>query len=207
MTISQTPEGLPDKKETVESVQDETNPSSMASKSIRQFHSFDITKGNEVKILSARTGKPVTITLRNMNNYQKELLSKVCDFIEGKLSGTEYGEDISQLMLVTVFCVTSSKHVGGFSVEYKDQPIVIFNSKVITGSFDEFALTVLHELLHFIQPPGNGDPSSIYEARHDIACYGFLGIPIRTDHWAFVKYPELLEQLSSEIEKNKGEQK
>lgn len=150
-------------------------------------------------ILSAITGKPVMITIKNLNNYQKEIISKACDFVEEKLKGTEYEEVIGFLMKVTGFCVTNSKHLDALYNKAINGPLVIINSKVITGLDTELAVTILHELLHAVHESDDRDPASLEEARHDLACYGLLGIPVPLSHWAFTKYPFLLDEIRRDV--------
>jgi len=182
-----TPVGLPKEKK-------EIDPS-ITSATIRSFRKVKFKSGVAITILSAQTGKPVAITPRSLNNYQKGILSNACDFIEGKLKGTSYEEPIKILMKITGFITTSSNHVGAYAGKLNDEPLVFLNSKTFTGSTDEFAVTVLHELLHFVNEPDDRDPTSLEEARHDIACYGLLGIPISLNHWAFTKHPHLKNEL------------
>jgi hypothetical protein len=167
----------------------------MESESIRSFRDVEFEPGVIIQIRSASTGKPVEITHKKLNNYEKGILSSVCDFIEGKLKGTSFEESIKTLMKKTGFCATSSKQVVAYSGLRKDEPLVILNSKIITGSTDEFAVTVLHELLHFVNVLENHDPNSLEEAKGDLACYDLLGVPVPINHWAFTKFPHLKDKL------------
>ena len=99
-------------------------------------------------------------------------------------------------MRAATFCATSSKHLAAYSGQLNDFPVVILDSKTITGSADEFKVTVLHELLHLVMGVyGDGNPASLEEARHDLVCYGLLGVPVPIGHWAFTKYPQLLNEI------------
>ena len=150
-----------------------------------------------VKITSGRTGKVVEIIIRRLTNHEKEIIAKDCVRIEEKLKGTEYERGIRAAMRVTTFCATSSWHVGGYTVLVEEMPVVIFNSKVITGPDDKFELTLLHELMHTVTEFGDKDPNSLDEAKHNILCYALLGIPIPGDHWMWAKYPDLKDKLLS----------
>ena len=171
--------------------------SKTATGTIRQFRGIMIAPGAVVQIISGRTGKPVTIKLRQLSRQQKEILSEVFDFIEEKLIGTKYEKAITVLMNITGFLVTDSKHVGAYSAQIKDDHMVILNANVITWTRDELAVTILHELLHAVFVSDDRDPASEEEARHDLACYGLLGFSVSTDHWAFIKFPHLMDELVS----------
>lgn len=149
----------------------------METTTTRKFRIVTFKSEPAIPIISGRTGKPVTIKLKQLNNFQKEILTNVFDFIEGKVKGTPLELPIQSLLGLTGFLVTSSNHLGAYSVSMDDAPLVIFNSKTITDSADELAVSVLHELLHFITEPGDGDPASMEEACHDLCCYNLLGVP------------------------------
>ncbi|MBI2817349.1 MAG: hypothetical protein HYX72_10445 [Acidobacteria bacterium] len=80
--------------------------------------------------------------------------------------------------------------------------IIILNANMFDHTrsrdvFEEFCVTVLHELLHFFQKGADETytSGSEEEARHDLATYGLLGIGIPVHHWAFKVYPHLLTEL------------
>ncbi len=121
----------------------------MATVSNRQFREINIEPGAGVAVWSGKTGDPVGIVLKKLNNYQREILSKACDFILGKLKGRSFEEPVATLMETTGFCVTTSNHVGAYSAKLVNDHIVVLNSKTFSFTNDEFAVTILHELLHF----------------------------------------------------------
>jgi hypothetical protein len=167
----------------------------MESESIQPFRELEIEPGASAKIRSAGTGKPVDITLKKLNNYEKGILSNVCVSIEKKLKGTYYEVPFNTLMKIACFCATSSKHVGAYSAKVDGAPLVILNSKIITGSIDELAVTVLHEVFHFVTKVEDHSPMSLEEAEHDLICYSLLDVPAPIDHWAFTKFPHLKDKL------------
>jgi hypothetical protein len=166
----------------------------MTSESIRTIES-----NGAVKIISGLTGSEVSIVTKRLNKHYKGIVAKACVQIEEKLKGSEYEEAIEITMRATTFCATSSKHLGAYSGQLNDFPIVILNSKTFAGSADDFTVTILHELLHLVLGVyGDESPDSLEEARHDLACYGFLGVPVPLDHWAFTKYPQLLDEINDD---------
>ena len=169
-------------------------------RTIRHFRGVELKPGADWVIRSVKTGKPVKITVKNLNNYQREILANTCDVIQEKLKGTEFEKPVETLLAVTGLLVTSSRHVNGYSVMSNDDPLIILNSKTFTGSRDEFTVTVLHELLHFLEESDDRDPASLEEARHDLACYGILNVPVPIGHWAFTKYPQLYDEINSMTE-------
>jgi hypothetical protein len=167
----------------------------------RQFRGVKIDPGTEIKIWSGKTGDPVTIQLKNLNNYQREILSKACDFILGKLKGGSFEEPVTTLMQITGFCTTTSNHVSAYGGKLVNDHIVVLNSKTFSFTNDEFAVTILHELLHFLEKSDDRNPLSLEEARHDLACYGLLGVRVPLDHWAWTEYPDLKDEILSDAEK------
>ena len=170
---------------------------SMESESIRHFREVNLDPGANLEIRSLRTGKPVKISLKKLNNYQRETLSNTCDVIQEKLKGTEFEKSVQALMCLTAFLVTSSRHVNGYSVKLNEAPLIILNSKTFTGRTDEFRVTVLHELLHFMEVSDDRDPLSLEEAIHDVLCYKLLGVSIPPHHWAWTIYPDLKDEILS----------
>ena len=173
--------------------------SPMASATIRAFRQVDINSEQVFKIRSVKTGKPVEVKARSLYENEKVVLSKAFDFIENKLKGSSIEEDIQILMKATGFFITGSPHIGAYSVIREDTPMVFLNKNLFSWSNDEFAVTVLHELLHFINISGDdktGD--SLEEAMHDFECYRLLGISVPPEHWAWKKYPQLKDELLSD---------
>ncbi len=64
--------------------------------------------------------------------------------------------------------------------------------------FEEFAVTILHELLHaFEGVTADYSATSEAEAKHDLMTYALLGLGISRDHWAFKKYPHILADMEA----------
>jgi hypothetical protein len=87
-----------------------------------------------------------------------------------------------------------------------ESPIIILNEKLFhTLDLSEFAVTLVHELVHFLETHVLKEtltplePESIEEARHDFECYRALGIPIPGTHWAFNKHPDFCKSVCTPV--------
>jgi hypothetical protein len=164
---------------------------------MRQLRVVDIEPGVKILIRSGRDGQFVPIRLKVLNNYQKDTLCKALDVIEERLKGSEWEKSISLLSKATAFCVTSTRHLNAYSGKWKEkEPLVVLNGKTFSMSSEEFAVTILHELMHFMHEwDDDRNPQSEFEAEHDFLCYFLLGIPIPGSHWAWKVYPHLKEKM------------
>jgi hypothetical protein len=172
-----------------------TRAARFAQRPIRQFRNVIVTPGVKITICSVLTGAEVQISVKCLNGPEKRTLSHACDFIERKLVGTSYAEPMQIVMKATGFFSTVSRHMGAYSGTLNENPIVILNEATFTGDKDEFAVTILHELLHLVTEPGDPDPTSLDEAIHDLRCYLLLYGGVPADHWAFTKHPHLKDEL------------
>jgi hypothetical protein len=140
---------------------------------------------NKVPIFS--DGNLIDTPVRNLTEKEKVYLSKTFAFIERKMALTtdqEKAAAIIRAMEGTVFLtLPRTSPTGARAVLWpRDRtiPVVYLNRYLYEGaSFEEFAITVLHELMHHtdgLQDEPN--TSSIEEARHDLECYRRLGVAL-----------------------------
>ena len=140
-------------------------------------------------------GYKVKIRVGGLTESEKKHLSEACDYIDRALRGHEYEKTVRAVMNVVGFVSAKSSHVSAGYSGWVDpsSPVIILSAKMFkpTYPFNEFIVTVLHEVLHLIFKPGDEDSSSKDEALHDLGCYEILGIVVPENHWALQKFPEL----------------
>ncbi len=166
---------------------------------------FSLPKSAKIVIRSAATGALVRIKTRALTEAEKRRLSSAFAFIKSRFDDSEDSRDLNLAVLtamtITRFVPTPSKHLGAYTGWLDNKiPVVFLNVKQFKERLvplEEFAVTILHELLHVLEHDTASDdakhPTSLDEAKHDLCTYGLLGLGIPADHWAFRKYPELLE--------------
>lgn len=147
-------------------------------------------------VVRDRFGNHVDIRVRTPRKKEKIKLFRAFQILEERLPEIVLPRDdleISREMVMHSaqhycgFLVTSNRHVVAYSSMDRSFPVIIINK----GLFDrrdydekEFAVTVLHELMHWFFVDQDKASDSKDEARHDLWCYELLGLEIPSDHWA-----------------------
>ena len=97
------------------------------------------------------------------------------------------------------FLVTSSRHVLAYTSMDDSFPAIVLSTTLFDRhiySEKEFAVTVLHEILHWVMTMDQAADSKD-EALHDLLCYQLLGFEIPADHWA--REIEVTEEEAQEL--------
>ena len=142
-----------------------------------------------------RNEQPCLIQVRLPKTREVRQIFKVFKFIDRQLTSEDYRLPIRVAMNLAVFLITKSPEVGAYTA----QQVVILNAGLIDCiDFEEFAVTIAHELLHIVEAKEDGMDLSAHsesEARHDLMVYALLGVGIPRSHWAFRKFPHLLQEI------------
>ena len=175
----------------------------------RTLRFLEVTEqNNRIGVLSIRTHELVEAKMRNLTRGESERLHQALDFIEHSLSARAPGEfstKFYETLKSIVFLASDSVHVGARAACWWHDasiPVVYMNRQIYMQmhcTFQEFAVTVLHEVLHHMvglnadgQLP---DDSSTEEARHDLQCYTLLDVPILSESWILEEHPELIKEF------------
>jgi hypothetical protein len=140
----------------------------------------------------------IPIRIRECESSEVEDLRLAFNYIHRRLHAEEYRKSLHVAMSVTNYCVTNDSRIGvGYTSAHNiwNQPLTILNARIFDRrvcSFEEFAVTVLHELLHVFESE-DADKVSVSrkEALHDLACYALLRLSVPAEHWAFELFPDL----------------
>jgi hypothetical protein len=172
----------------------------------RTFRRINISLvNNKVPVFSSRHNQLVKTVVRNATEEEKVQLSHAFDFIEEGLSikaDDATRRSLKQAMEETVFLTLPGTCSTGARAArwWRDLTIpVVYLNRILFErmSFNEFAVTVLHELMHVIEtPPESGtNDSSVDEARHDFECYRILNVEVPVTHWVLKEYPGLIDEF------------
>lgn len=144
----------------------------------------------------------VSIRIKNLSEAEAKAISNAFDFIQRRLETENYRKELHVAMFATSFCTTRDSRIGvGYTSSHNvwNQPFTILNAGMFDRriySFEEFVITILHELFHaFESADADKTSDSEKEARHDLMCYALLGLDIPASHWAFQRYPEILAEI------------
>jgi len=103
--------------------------------------------------------------LKNCPEAQKKEILKAFKFIQERLASEDYRKELHVAMNVVGFCVTKSRAIGvAFTSGNTKFPCTIVNIRCFDRSvisFEEFAVTVLHELLHAFEDSSGENKVSI----------------------------------------------
>ncbi len=133
-----------------------------------------------VKPLSGRGQNTVLWALDQIKTrYQPEVFDVPIDMIMGAAAHTGFLE-------------SKSLPVGAYSWgNDTDNMLIVFAEKLLLptneNSKQKFAVTLLHELMHFLLDEPDFTLDDAFEARLDLDCYRALGFPIPADHWGLRK--------------------
>ena len=142
------------------------------------------------------SGSFVEIKVRALRKQERKQLFRAFQILEERLPEIVLpGDDaeVSREMVMGLaqryccFLVTSSRHIGAYSSLDDSFPAIILNKRLFDRRVcdeKEFAVTVLHELMHpfFVDKDKVADSKD--EAIHDLLCYQLLGFEMPADHWA-----------------------
>ena len=170
-----------------------------------QLRAIQVSPSIKLKV-SGIDGVHVSIKAKSPTKTQKAALFKAFDFIDQRLTVEEYRQEVRVAMNVAGFLITGNRKVGAYTCK----EIIILNKGLFDRprvTFEEFCVTVLHELLHIFDEADAPDKvsDSEYEAKHDLATYGLLGVGVPMTHWAFAKYPSILQEIRVAETKEKAE--
>ncbi len=144
-------------------------------------------------VVRDRSGNHVDIRVRAPRKKEKIKLFRAFQILEERLPEIVISEEITPklvMWLAQIYCcflVTRSRHVVAYTSMDDSLPVIIINKELFDRRLydeNEFAVTVLHELLHWCFDDANKAADSRDEAIHDLRCYELLGLAIPADHWA-----------------------
>jgi hypothetical protein len=143
------------------------------------------------------SGKWVTITPRPLSAHSEKTIQWALLQIKSRYNPDIFGVPLNAVLgaaTAGVFLQTDSPEIGAYSGHFDDDnkmkvSAIIINHRnlrpVAVEGKRELVVTLLHELLHFMQNEAEDKSANTEdEAAHDLNCYKALDFPVPADHWA-----------------------
>jgi len=152
-----------------------------------KFKSRSVPGKASANITSVKGGV-ATIRIRALKKQERKKLSRTFKTLEKRLPDIllpKLTRDfvLQLLQKLLFFGVTTSPDVGiAYSSCDPTCPLIILHKRFFDLAESGRAVTVLHEVLHFVFDSSDEAPASQEEMEHDLFCYQLLGYEVPWDH-------------------------